>query len=79
MAKTKKPCNTETPVSKENTTNPSYLENPNNSQKVLKAINECDFCVSQAIMSAKVGSKNIEELLVAVKCNLENIKKSLFF
>jgi len=79
MAKTKKSCNTETPVSKENTTKHSYSENPNNSEKVLKAINECDFCVSQAIMSAKVGGKNIEELLVAIKGNLEAIKKSLFF
>jgi hypothetical protein len=79
MAKTKKSCNIETPVSKENTTKPSCSDFPNNSEKILKAIKECDFCVSQAIMSAKVGGKNIEELLVAVKCNLENIKKSLFF
>jgi hypothetical protein len=66
-------------VYNENTRNPSYSENPNNSEKILKAIKECDFCVSQAILSAKVGGKNIEELLMAVKCNLENIKKSLFF
>ena len=79
MAKTKKTCNTEIPVSKENTMKSSYSENLNNSEKILKAIKECDFCVSQAIISAKVGGKNIEELLVAIKSNLENIKKSLFF
>jgi hypothetical protein len=79
MAKNKKSCNTETPISEEKTTKSSYSENPNNSEKILKAIKECDFCVSQAIISAKVGGKNIEELLVAIKSNLENIKKSLFF
>jgi len=30
-------------------------------------------------MSANVVGKNIEELLVAIKGNLEAIKKSLFF